>query len=133
MIFHINLKIVKAFLSVFLFSQLIYCTSMTFFVLQLHFVKMKLNLKQKKCKKRTFCVLIIYCTFFFLLPLIGLQFHLNFRFACYSFPPFSHFYNTLTVTVANCYDIYNSTLGLMVEVKRGAKRRLTSLVQESSR
>lgn len=51
MIFHINLKIVKTFLSVFLFSQLIYCTSMTF-VLQLHFVKMKLNLKQKKMQKK---------------------------------------------------------------------------------
>lgn len=51
MIFHINLKIVKTFLSVFLFSQLIYCTSMTF-VLQLHFVKMKLNLKQKKNAKK---------------------------------------------------------------------------------
>lgn len=75
MIFHINLKIVKTFLSVFLFSQLIYCTSMTF-VLQLHFVKMKLNLKQKKMRKKMFCVLIIYCTLF-LLPLIGLQFHLN--------------------------------------------------------
>lgn len=77
-----NLKIVKTFLSVFLFSQLIYCTSMTF-VLQLHFVKMKLNLKQKKNAKTTFCVLIIYWTL--LLPLIGLQFHL--KYVClYSFP-----------------------------------------------
>lgn len=78
MIFHINLKIVKTFLSVFLFfHSLIYCTSMTF-VLQLHFVKMKLNLKQeKKMQKKLFCVLIIYCTLFFLLPLIGLHFHLN--------------------------------------------------------
>lgn len=49
------------------------------FVLQLHFVKMKLNLKQekKKMQKKLFCVLIIYCTLFFLLPLIGLHFHLN--------------------------------------------------------
>lgn len=78
MIFHINLKIVKTFVSFPFFHSLIYCTSMTF-VLQLHFVKMKLNLKQekKKMQKKLFCVLIIYCTLFFLLPLIGLHFHLN--------------------------------------------------------
>lgn len=67
------------------------------FVLQLHFVKMKLNLK-KRCKKK-FCVLIIYCKLF-LLPLIGLQFHLN---TDVFIPDFCHSrYNNLTVTVVDC-------------------------------
>lgn len=77
---------------------------------------MKLNLKQKKMQKKMFCVLIIYCTFF-LLPLIGLQFHLKLDLLVFipDVLPFTS-YNNLTVTVANCYYI-NSTLGLLVEVK----------------
>lgn len=70
------------------------------FVLQLHFVKMKLNLKQKKSKKAVLRFdYLLY--FFFLLPPIGLQYHLNYICRSMMFP--SPQYNNLTVTVANCY------------------------------
>lgn len=89
------------------------------FVLQLHFVKMKLNLKQKKMQKKMFCVLIIYCTFFFffLTPSYwtAIPSKLDLLIFIPDVFPFTS-YNNLTVTVANCYHI-DSTLGLMVEVK----------------
>lgn len=48
------------------------------FVLQLHFVKMNLNLKQQKKNAKKDVLRLDYLLYFsfFLLPLIGLQFHL---------------------------------------------------------
>lgn len=69
MIFGINLKIVKTFCQ-FLFSQfnILYYND---FCLQLHIVKMKLNLKQKNAEKIDLFICILFC---FFLSVIGLQF-----------------------------------------------------------
>lgn len=90
------------------------------FVLQLHFVKMKLNLKQKKNAKKDvlrFDYLLYFFFFFFLTPSYwtAIPSKLDLLIFIPDVFPFTS-YNNLTVTVANCYHI-DSTLGLMVEVK----------------
>lgn len=86
MIFHINLKIVKTFLSVFLFSQFNILYFNDFLFCNYTLSKMNLNLKQQqkrnaKKKDGFFCVLIIYCTFFPYSPISDCN-STSTRFAC---------------------------------------------------
>ncbi len=82
-------------------------------------------------QKKLFCVLIIYCTFF-LLPLIGLQFHLDLLVLIPDVFPFTS-YSNLTVTVANCYHIkFNSWVdggskGVLKDLSHHWFRRVSKL------
>lgn len=84
------------------------------FVLQLHFVKMKLNLKQKKNAKKD--VLRFDYLLYSLTPSYwtAIPSKLDLLVFIPDIFPITSYHN-LTVTVANCYYIA-STLGLMVEV-----------------
>lgn len=81
------------------------------FVLQLHFVKMKLNLKQKMQKKDVLRFDYLLSFFFFLTPTYwtAIPSKLDLLVFIPDVFPFTY-YNNLTVTVANCYYI-DSTLG----------------------